>query len=224
MAAGQNSTTTLQPRYSGNATMATVQEELQDMSSYTNSKPTIQELHNIVKELRNNASPGPDGLNAAFYKAAWPWISNDVYSLETNFYTSAFLQPEINQSFIVLIPKKLNRLFFKISDQIVYAIYKVVAKSLANRLKPHLPNFIDRQAAFIKNRHISSNIIITQEIIHSFNLKTWNQPAFLLMINLAKAFDRLEWSFISAALTRMGFNNHSSTWFSLVSLVLPFLF
>jgi hypothetical protein len=41
-------------------------------------------------------------------------------------------------------------------------IYKVIAKSLAERLKPHLPNSIDQsEDAFIKNRHISSNIIIT---------------------------------------------------------------
>ena len=59
-------------------------------------------------------------------------------------------------------------------------IYKVIAKSLAERLKPHLPNFIDHsQAAFIKNRHISSNIIVTQEIIHSFNLEDLEPAHFL---------------------------------------------
>jgi len=41
-------------------------------------------------------------------------------------------------------------------------IYKVIVKSLADRLKPHLPRFIDNaQVAFIKNRHISSNIVVT---------------------------------------------------------------
>lgn len=44
-------------------------------------------------------------------------------------------------------------------------IYKIIAKSLADRLKPHLPTSIDQsQATFIKNRHISSNIVITKEI------------------------------------------------------------
>lgn len=72
-------------------------------------------------------------------------------------------------------------------------IYKLIAKSLANRIKPHLPDTISHaQAAFITDRHISSNVIITQEIIHSFNLKNWNQKAFLLKLDLAKAFDRLE--------------------------------
>jgi hypothetical protein len=72
-------------------------------------------------------------------------------------------------------------------------IYKLIAKTLADRLKSYLPNFIDQgQTAFIKDRHISSNIIITQEIIHSFGLKTWNEQAFLLKIDLAKAFHILK--------------------------------
>jgi len=88
-------------------------------------------------------------------------------------------------------------------------IYKIIAKSLADRLKSHLSHSINlAQAAFIKNRHISSNIIITQEIIHSFNLQTWNHKAFILKLDLAKAFDRLEWNFIEAALRRQGFHGN----------------
>jgi hypothetical protein len=183
----------------------------EDTSSFTNSKPTLPELYNILKEMRSNASPGPDGLNAAFYKSAWPWISTDVYNLVTQFYTTSFMQPELNQTFIVLIPKKIQPTipqdFRPIS--LCNVIYKIIAKTLAERLKPHLPDFIDHaQAAFIKNRHISSNVIITQEIIHSFHLKNWTQHAFLLKIDLAKAFDRLEWSFINAGLTRLGLQSH----------------
>jgi hypothetical protein len=87
-------------------------------------------------------------------------------------------------------------------------MYKIIAKSLAHRIKNHLPDYVNHaQSAFIANRHISSNIIITQEIIHSFGLKTWKSQYFILKIYLAKAFDRVEWSFIIAALHRMGFNN-----------------
>lgn len=77
-----------------------------DSAGFTNSMPTFQELHAIIKEMRSNASPGPDDLNAAFYKSAWPWAAADVHNLVTSFYTIAFMQPEINQTFIVLVPKK----------------------------------------------------------------------------------------------------------------------
>lgn len=91
-------------------------------------------------------------------------------------------------------------------------IYKTIAKSLANRVKDHLPTYISyAQSAFIAHRHIYSNIIITQELIHPFNLKIWKHNAFLLKIDLAKAFDRLdrlEWSFIFNALVRLGFTTN----------------
>lgn len=161
---------------------------------FTNSTPTLQELHTIIKAMRSNASPGPDGLNAGFYKSAWAWLSKDVHKLVSDFYASAALDQEITQTYLTLIPKKMQPIlpqdFRPIS--LCNVIYRLIAKTLADRLKPYLPNFIDHgQSAFIKNRHISSNIIITQEIIHSFGLKTWNDRAFLLKIDLAKAFDRL---------------------------------
>lgn len=179
--------------------------------NYTDSKPTIEELHQILKSMRNGASPGPDGLNAAFYKLAWPWIATDIYNLVIDFYNTAFMQPELNYTFLVLIPKKIQSIipqdFRPIS--LCNVIYKLIAKSLANRLKPHLPNFIDQaQAAFVPNRHIATNVVITQEIVHSFHLKNWRQQAFLLKVDLAKAFDRLEWNFIRNALVRLGLNFH----------------
>lgn len=80
--------------------------QIQTDLTYTNSIPDDTELHNIIKEMRNNASPGPDGLNALFYESSWTWISQDVCNLVTTFYSTATLQPEINHTFLVLIPKK----------------------------------------------------------------------------------------------------------------------
>jgi hypothetical protein len=85
-------------------------------------------------------------------------------------------------------------------------IYKIISKSVANRVKGHLTNYISySQAAFVAGRHIFSNIIITQEIIHSFNLKSWSDHAFILKLDLA---NRIERSFISTAMHRIGFTNH----------------
>lgn len=66
----------------------------------------------------------------------------------------------------------------------------------------------DTQQAFVKGRRISNNIVIAQEIAHSFNLTSYDQKAFLLKIDLSKAFDRIEWSFIADALRRKGFHGN----------------
>lgn len=52
---------------------------------YTNSIPDCHELHNIIKNMRSNVAPGPYGLNAGFYKAAWSWIGNGVLEVVKNF-------------------------------------------------------------------------------------------------------------------------------------------
>jgi len=131
---------------------------------YVTSTPTVQELHAIIKKMRSNASPGPDGLNAGFYKAVWEWISTDIHKLVSDFYSTAFLNQDITQTYITLIPKKMQPTvpqdFRPIS--LCNVIYRLIAKSLADRLKIYLPNYIhNAQYAFIQNRHISSNIIIT---------------------------------------------------------------
>jgi hypothetical protein len=52
-------------------------------------------------------------------------------------------------------------------------IYKIITKCIANRLKPHLPNYIyPSQQDFIEGGRVSDNIIVAQEIMHSFQLSS----------------------------------------------------
>jgi len=65
-------------------------------------------------------------------------------------------------------------------------IYKIIVKSLADRLKHHLPNYIDHsQAAFIKNRHISANISSRRKSsIPSLSRHGTSRPFYLNLILL----------------------------------------
>jgi hypothetical protein len=142
---------------------------------FTYSIPDMQEIHAIVKNMRSNAAPGPDGLNASFYKSSWEWTGKDVLELVSSFYQTGSLSPDINKTHITLIPKvkapNSPKDYRPIS--LCNVAYNIIAKSLAERIKAHLPHIIHpSQAAFIQGRHIASNIIIAQEIIHSFNLKS----------------------------------------------------
>jgi hypothetical protein len=94
--------------------------------------------------MRSNAAPGPDGLNAAFYKASWNWVKQDLFHLVSDFYSSAILPQDINQTFIILIPKKPNPSILQDfrSISLCNVIYKLIAKSLADRVQPHLSNYI----------------------------------------------------------------------------------
>ncbi|GJN00115.1 hypothetical protein PR202_ga17276 [Eleusine coracana subsp. coracana] len=52
------------------------------------STPDEQEIFALIKEMKKDASLGSDGLNVAFYRAAWPWIKEDVTALIQEFYNS----------------------------------------------------------------------------------------------------------------------------------------
>jgi hypothetical protein len=177
----------------------------------TYAKPDKQEIWQVINDMKRNASPGPDGFNVEFYLATWEWIGDEVHKLVTEFFISGLLPDKANDTHIALIPKKLVTTvptdFRPIS--LCNVIYKIIAKCIANRLKPHLPDYIHpAQQAFIQGRRISDNIIVAQEISHFFQLSSWKHKAFMLKIDLAKAFNRVEWSFIEAALARKGLHGH----------------
>lgn len=88
-------------------------------------------------------------------------------------------------------------------------VYKIITKTLANKLKNLLPDYIHvSQHAFIQGRRIAKDILVAQEITHSFQLASWKHKAFMLKIYPAKAFDMIEWSFIKRALLHKGMHCH----------------
>ena len=88
-------------------------------------------------------------------------------------------------------------------------VYKIVSKVLVQRIRPLLPNLISpMQAVFLKGRKGSDNVIIAQELVHSIGKSKGKEGYMVIKIDLEKAYDRLEWSFIRLVLTHFGFPNN----------------
>ena len=82
------------------------------------------------------------------------------------------------------------------------------------RLKPFLNDLIHPyQASFISGRKASDNVIMVQEIIHSMTLSHSKVGYMAVKIDLEKAYDRLEWSFIRHTLQ---FFNFPDNWIYLI--------
>lgn len=81
-------------------------------------------------------------------------------------------------------------------------MYKLITKILVNRLRPHLNHIISpNQNAFISGRGWDINLVVVNEIMYSMNGKKGKKGWFALKIDLEKAYNRLEWSFIKKFLT-----------------------
>lgn len=81
---------------------------------------------------------------------------------------------ELNESNIVLVPKKENAECMKDLRPIALCnvLYKIVARCLANRLKEILPILIsENQSAFVPGRNISDNVLVAFEVLYYIRRK-----------------------------------------------------
>lgn len=79
---------------------------------------------------------------------------------------------------------------------------------MANRLRDCLPGVIsDKQSAFVEGRLLIDNALIAFEINYYLRRRRQGRYGVAgLKIDVAKAYDRLEWEFIRKMLEKFGFN------------------
>ncbi|XP_012843177.1 PREDICTED: uncharacterized protein LOC105963331 [Erythranthe guttata] len=83
---------------------------------------------------------------------------------------------------------------------------KIITKLLTNRLTPHLPHIISpSQSGFVQGCLISDNILLAQEMVHSISVRCRNSN-LILKLDMAKAYDRVQWRFLFRVLELMGFS------------------
>ena len=112
-----------------------------------------EEVFQVVNECKGGKVPRPVGFNFKFIQEKWQWLKDNVMNFMRDFHTSGILGDGLNVSFISLIPKVANPVsinYFR-PISLVGSIYKILAKTLANRLKCVLgPLISDTQSAFLK--------------------------------------------------------------------------
>ncbi|XP_026379490.1 uncharacterized protein LOC113274265 [Papaver somniferum] len=64
------------------------------------------------------------------------------------------------------------------------------------------------QVAYVPGREIGDNITLTHEIIHCMHKKKTKKGYMALKLDMSKAFDRVEWSFLRRIMEIFGFADH----------------
>lgn len=171
---------------------------------------TLEEVQSAAFDLGATKSPGPDGFSGTFYQTHWEIVQSIIHLSASQHQSTAKMLQQLNQTHIALIPKLKNPTNAAQYRPIAFCnfSYKILSKVLVNRLKPFMLDLIsENQSAFVQDRQIQDNIIVAHEAFHLLKLcKTGNDGAFGLKLDMNKAYDRVEWSFLENVLIRMGFD------------------
>ncbi|KAL6215321.1 hypothetical protein ACLB2K_014752 [Fragaria x ananassa] len=119
------------------------------------------------------------------------------------------ISQESNFTHLTLIPKIKDPKYASDLRPIALCnvVYKIASMVLANRLKSILPEVISPlQSGFVPGTLISDNTLVASEVAHFMKrLRRQVQGFFSLKLDISKAYDRLEWSFLEAVLLKLGF-------------------
>jgi hypothetical protein len=189
-----------------------------DINALMTVLPSHVEIKAAVFALNKDSAPGPDGFGAYFFQTYWDLIKTDVCNAVLEFFTSSWILPGFNSNIIALIPKIPEASSIDQYRPIAMANFKfkVISKIIADRLASIMPDLVsDEQKGFIHGRNIKECLCIASEAANLLHNKAFGGN-LALKIDITKAFDTLEWSFVLKVLKCFGFNDVFCHWIHII--------
>ncbi|MCH94435.1 RNA-directed DNA polymerase (Reverse transcriptase), partial [Trifolium medium] len=180
--------------------------------------PSSLEIKNAVFELNKDGAPGPDGFGAFFFQTYWDIIQHDVVNAVTEFFTTGWLLPNFNANTLILIPKTSNADTIDQYRPIAMANFKfkIISKVIADRLAQIMPTIISKeQMGFVHGRNIMDCLCLASEAANLLQSKVFGGN-LALKIDVTKASDTLEWSFLLKVLRAFGFCETFCNWIDVI--------
>ncbi|GKA38509.1 sodium/hydrogen exchanger 6 [Tanacetum coccineum] len=172
------------------------------------------EVKNVIFSMGDDKAPGPDGFTAAFFKKAWDVVGGDITCAIRDFFSNGKLLKVLNHTIIALIPKVTTPA--RINDyrpiSCCNVLYKCISKLIANHVKEGLGDIVSiNQSAFVPERRISDNILLTQELMRNYHRRRGpSRCAF--KVDIQKAYDTVDWKFLETILMGFGFHPKMVQW------------
>ena len=183
------------------------------LSSTLDEQVTLEEMETVIKSLKNNKSPGWDGLTAEFYRFFWDDIKFILYNSYQESINSNCLSPSQQIGVLTLLPKP------KPPPELVYIRnwrpitllnidYKIFAHIVKNRFIQAIPHVVSKvQSGFQAGKSSSDNLILMCLVLDHYNTQT-EEGGLVLQVDFEKAFDSVEHSFLFKTLETMGFGQY----------------
>ena len=120
-----------------------------------------KEIFEVLKNMKNNKSPGSNGYSVEFFKFFWSDLKEIIFKSINCIFSKKELPISQRLGIISCLPKgEKPRQFLKNWRPITLlnVMYKLISGCLSNRIKSCINDLIsDTQSGFIKGRYIGEN-------------------------------------------------------------------
>ncbi|KAJ0805669.1 putative RNA-directed DNA polymerase [Helianthus annuus] len=164
---------------------------------------SLEEIKGAVWDCDGDRAPGPDGFNFNFLKRCWSGLQNNFLSLFDEFYSNPSLNRSCSSSLIPKVKDPLRPSDFR-PISLIGCINKVISKVLVNRLKCVMGKLIsEEQTTFLAGRNITDGPLMLNEIVAW--MKHSKKEGMIFKVDIHKAYDSLNWTFLNSIMEQMGF-------------------
>ena len=185
-----------------------------DIQECQNKQIEMEELESAIKRMKNEKTPGEDGIPIDFYKVFWLKLKGAFYDMLLSVYESGQLHETARKGILNLIPKanKDTRYIKNLRPiTLLNTDYKIIEKAIADKMMPALEHIIGKdQRGFMKERRISVNIRKMLDIMHY--AKKEDLEAVILSLDFVKCFDKCSFSILHGSLDFFGFGSFVRKW------------
>ncbi|KAL9691681.1 hypothetical protein QQ045_012107 [Rhodiola kirilowii] len=159
--------------------------------------------------MNGDSSPGPDWFTGQFYIYNWNIIKEDFTRAVQGFFEGLQMPTAWSTTLLTLIPKVPN--VTTITQLRPISLCNFGHKVVAQIRNTFLAKVIDKiispeQASFLHGRNIHENIGLVHDLTHELHAKKRGGNV-IMKLDMAKAYDRVSWSFITNVFQNLGFDN-----------------
>ena len=157
-------------------------------------------MHEVVGTLKNNKSPGWDGLNAEIYKEFWDILRPILFNSYIEAIDMECLSPSQRIGILTLLPKPKTPMELAYIKNwrpitLLNVDYKIFTHVIKNRIVKVLPKILSNvQSGFQAGKSTHDNLILMCLTIKFFNNNP-EEEGLLLQVDFEKAFDTVEHAF-----------------------------
>ena len=121
-----------------------VPKDIEEMNEDLQQPFTEEEITTTLSQMCPTKAPGPDGLPAVFFQKHWKLVREGVINICLHILNEQGNIAPLNDTYLALIPKveKPKKVVGYRPISLCNVIYRIVAKTIANRLKEILYQII----------------------------------------------------------------------------------